>query len=141
MQKEKVYTRAVRIRFDQADPAGIMYFANVFNLAHRTFEDFITGAGIPWEEWFRKNEYAVPIRHTECDFLAPFLPGREYEVKAEVARLGESSFQMKYTFQSSHGTHAVLTMVHAFIDTDTREKFPIPKKIRDVLKPYLTNSK
>jgi acyl-CoA thioesterase FadM len=137
VQKEKTYTRTVQIRFDQADPAGIMYFANIFNLAHRTFEDFIVEAGIPWAEWFRKSEYAVPIRHTECNYLAPFLPGKQYDVRAQVARLGETSFQMMYTFSSKSGIHAVVTMVHAFIDTDTKDKFPMPAKIREILKPYL----
>ena len=140
MKKTKSFTRNVQIRFHEADPAGIVYFANVFSLAHDTFEEFIEAAGVPWGEWFRKGPYFVPIRHAECNYLSPFRPGQKYQVKAEVARLGETSFQMRYTFtsksKSNTTTHAIVTMVHAFVSAKTKKKIKVPVKFQKVLKPY-----
>jgi len=140
MKKNKTFTRPIQIRFHEADPAGIVYFANVFSIAHDTFEEFIEVAGVPWGEWFRKGPYFVPIRHAECDYLAPFRPGQKYRVQTEVARIGETSFQMKYTFQSGPKkkpqTHAIVTMVHAFVSAKTKKKIKVPARYQKALKPY-----
>lgn len=140
MKKNKSFTRTIQIRFHEADPAGIVYFANVFSLAHDTFEEFIAEAGVPWGEWFRKGPYFVPIRHAECEYLAPFRPGQKYKIQTMVARIGETSFQMKYTFQSGAGkkliTHAVVTMVHAFVSSKSKKKIKVPLRYQKALAPY-----
>ncbi len=55
----------IRLKFREADPAQIMYFANVFSLAHDTFEEFIVAAGYRYEDWFSKTDHMIPIRHAE----------------------------------------------------------------------------
>src|ERR1700692_3840663 len=104
------------ITFRQADPAQIMYFANVFSLAHDTFEQFIVAAGYTWEEWFSTNTHMIPIRHAEADYKAPFRPGSTYDVTAEVAALSTTSFKMKYSFSKDGKLHATVFMVHAVLN-------------------------
>ena len=145
MKKNKTFIRKVQIRFHEADPAGIVYFANVFSLAHDTFEEFIEAAGIPWQEWFRKGPYFVPIRHAECNYLAPFRPGQKYQVHAQVSRLGTTSFQMQYTFESittkKKQIHAVVTMVHSFVNSKTKNKMKVPVRYQKALQPFLIYEK
>ena len=131
------FVRNHQLKFREADPAQIMYFANVFSLAHDTFEEFIVAAGIPWNLWFKDYDYHVPIRHTEADFLAPFVPGVVYAIEAQVAHIGNSSFQMQYTFSDKSKRHAVVKMVHTFLDPKSHEKVAVPEKFRDKLAKYL----
>jgi acyl-CoA thioesterase FadM len=91
----ETFQSRIQIKFHEADPAGIMYFANIFSLAHDTFELFIQKAGYTWAEWFKQTEYIIPIRHAECDYLRPFKAGDVYDVQAMVSEFSTSSFKMK----------------------------------------------
>lgn len=133
----KVFYTNKTLTFREADPAGIMFFGNVFAFAHDAFEEFIVAAGYGYNEWFGKFEFIIPIRHTEANYLSPFLPGQTYQIAVSVAKLGETSFQMKYVFSKENKTHAVVTMVHAVANRKTLQKMPVPELIRNRLKPYL----
>ena len=135
MSQSFITTR--RIKFDEGDPAKIVFFAHVLTMAHETFEEFIVAAGWPWERWFSPTAYYVPIRHVECDYKAPFVPGQNYQVEAVVARMGETSFQMQYTFRQGSVVHAVVKMAHAFIDKNGGGKMRVPDDVRALVGPYL----
>jgi len=131
------FKKDFQVRFREADPAGIGYFANVFSFAHDAFEDFIQAAGFSWKEWFQTKDYIVPIRHTECNFLRPFLPGDTYQISVTVSKLGESSFQMKYQFLQGTHAHAEVRMTHVFLDAKSKQKMTVPDLVRNRLKVYL----
>ncbi|MFN7728787.1 MAG: acyl-CoA thioesterase [Bdellovibrio sp.] len=133
----KTYQKQIQIRFREGDPARIMYFRNVFDLAHDCFEDFIQAQGLSWSDWFDKNPCLVPIRHVEADFLAPFIPGETYTISTVVAQIRDTSFQMKYVFEQNAKVHAVVTMVHAYLDPKTQQKTKVQEQIRNLLTPYL----
>jgi acyl-CoA thioester hydrolase/1,4-dihydroxy-2-naphthoyl-CoA hydrolase len=127
----------IRIKFREADPAQIMYFANIFSLAHDTFEEFIVAAGYGYKEWFSKDLHMIPIRHVEADYKAPFIPGQEYDVTAQVANLGTTSFKMKYVFEQKGRVHATVYMVHSVLDPNTKQKMPLPQIMVQRLSKYL----
>lgn len=138
MDSSKTFQTEIQIRFREADPAGILFFGNIFSLAHDCFEGFITDTGIGWKNWFNlQGEYLVPIRHSECNFLKPFFAGEKYQISANLSRIGESSFQMRYVFTKNGDSHAEVAMVHAFMDAKTKQKISIPEPIRTKLSPYL----
>ena len=127
----------MRLKFREADPAQIMYFANIFSLAHDAFEDFIVAAGYEWQEWFTTVEHLIPIRHAEADYTAPFIAGELYDIQVVVASLGTTSFKMKYTFTQNHRLHATVMMVHAVLDPKTKDKMPLPRRMTERLTPFL----
>lgn len=126
-----------QIKFRDADPAQIMYFANIFSLAHDAFEEFIVAAGYRYDEWFSKTEHLIPIRHAEADFKSPFIPGQIYDVTAVVVSLGTTSFKMKYEFTQDSRLHSVVCMVHSVLDPQSRQKMALPEIMRQRLSPYL----
>lgn len=127
------YKKEIQIRFREADPAGISFFANIFDLAHDCFEDFIQQAGISWKEWFQSSEYNVPIRHTECTFHKALHAGEKYSIVATVSQMGNSSFTMKYLFIQNNHVHADLKMTHVFLSARSKEKMSIPASIHPLL--------
>lgn len=127
----------IRIKFREGDPAQIMYFANVFNLAHDVFEEFIVAAGYSYKEWFSPDEHIIPIRHAEADYKAPFFPGQTYEVTVTVESLSNTSFKMKYQFEKNGTLHASVRMVHAVLNPNSKEKMPLPEVMKNRLGPYV----
>lgn len=131
------FQKEIQIRFREADPAGILFFGNIFSLAHDCFEDFIQAAGFTWDEWFKTTDYLVPLRHTDCNYLKPFNPGQKYTVTASVSRIGETSFQMRYVFSQNSTEHALVLMTHAFLSAKSKQKISVPELVRNRLKVYL----
>lgn len=129
------------IRFHEADPVQIMYFANIFSFAHEAYEDFISQTGYTWSEWFKTKKYLIPIRHAEADFKSPFLPGDTYKIEVFVASFGTTSFKMKYKFtdKMTGKLHAEVKMVHAVLEANTLKKVPLPEIMKQRLSPFLEN--
>ncbi|HEY8269272.1 MAG TPA: thioesterase family protein [Pseudobdellovibrionaceae bacterium] len=127
----------IRIKFREADPAQIMYFANLFSLAHDVFEEFILATGYQYQEWFSPLHHIIPLRHVEADYLAPLLPGQSYEVTAMVTNLGETSFKMAYKFAQNGKLHGTVSMVHVILDPKTKAKMILPDLMKRRLSPYL----
>ncbi len=137
-QSHKSFTHHFQVRFRDCDPAGIAFFANVFNWAHDTFEEFIQTAGVEWSHWFKSDKYLVPFKKVESEFFKPFYAGSTYSIRVTVDRLGQSSFTMKYDFLENETLHAQVLMTHVFIDASHKQKCDIPPNIREKLEPYLS---
>jgi acyl-CoA thioester hydrolase/1,4-dihydroxy-2-naphthoyl-CoA hydrolase len=133
----QVFLTKKTLTFKEADPAGIMFFGNIFGIAHDAFEEFIVAAGYSYREWFGQTEHIIPIRHTDANYLAPFFPGQTYQIAVTVAKIGETSFQMKYVFSQDNRNHAIVTMTHAVANKKTMQKAPLPEVIRARLQPYV----
>ncbi len=136
----KVFQTTKTITFRDCDPAGIMFFGNIFAFAHDAFEEFIQKAGYTYKDWFATTEYMIPIRHTEADFRAPFRAGHTYDITVSVASFGETSFKMKYVFSDKAHVHATVYMVHAVLDQKTKQKLALPAVLQTRLRPYLETS-
>lgn len=137
---KQIYKTKITLKFREADPAQIMYFAHVFSLAHDAFEEFIVAAGYTWDEWFKTSNYLIPIRHAEADYKNPFLPGQSYDISVGVESLGQTSFKMKYEFSAYGKIHATVHMVHAVLDQKTKQKMHLPEVMKQRLTPYLWES-
>jgi acyl-CoA thioesterase FadM len=137
---KETFVKTARIRFRQGDPAGIMFFADSYKIAHDAYEDFISFLGIDWKDWFNNPDWAVPIRHSSCEHLRPMLPSQTYEVRVAVDRVGKSSFTLKYFFELDEHIYAEVSLVHTFINKKSRSKTSIPSDIRDRLESYRSQS-
>lgn len=122
------------VPFDEADGEGIVFFGNYFRLAHRAFEQFLPHIGIPWKDWFDHEQWGVPLRHVEADYLKPLRPGDEYEVRISIADLGESSVHFNYEMIAGGAVTAKLKTSHVFVSRPEMKKIGVPPAILDRLK-------
>jgi acyl-CoA thioesterase FadM len=131
------FKKSVTLRFHEADPAGIMYFANAYSIAHTVYEELIEDLGFTWQEWFENPVWAAPIRKSECEYMRPIRPNTKLSIRAEVVRVGDSSFTSKYTFEDQDGTssrpYCEVTLVHAFLYRSNGMKVSIPDHVRERL--------
>jgi YbgC/YbaW family acyl-CoA thioester hydrolase len=127
-----------QVPFDEGDVEGIVFFGNYFRLAHRALESWLPTAGIPWKEWFKNDEWGVPLRHVEAEYLKPLRPGDMYEARVWVKEIGESSIHFGYEFVNEKGEPlARLKTSHVCVTRPDMKKHKVPENIRARLQPHL----
>ncbi len=127
------------IRFHHADRARVMFYGNLYLLAHQVLERFVVEAvGLGWDEFFANPEWTAPFRRVEADYFRPHPPGREVEATLAIVSLGETSLTMRIDFHDLDGEHlSRLVAVNVFTDADATGKIPMPASIRAQLTPFV----
>ena len=125
------------INFYDCDPAGIIFFARIFEICHSAYEDLISSFNLKSDYW-NNDDYAVPIIHTEGDYLLPLKPGDIVTVEVSVSQLKESSFELHYMCRNADNkiTNEVKT-VHIFVEKKKWKKSPIDPEVKQNLLKHL----
>jgi len=140
----RVYVhRTQRVRFQDVDHAGIVFFAKIYEYCHVAYEDFVEEVlGLGPQAFFDARKLGAPLVATASDHRHPLFHGDRMRIDVRVAKLGRSSMTMAYeVFNHEEKICALVTMKHAFVSR--QEGFvaiPIPGEIRQRLTPYLISS-
>lgn len=125
----------VHIGMGQIDAAGILFFAEVFPLAHQAYERFVCEElRIPWNEWFANPRWVVPIRHAQADYRLPIPGGIEIFLDIHVAEIRTHTFILQTAFVLGEQKACVVDTVHIFCDRQSGRKVPIPLEICSLLR-------
>lgn len=123
------------VHFDDGDPAGIMFFANYFRLAERAWELALVKNGLDWKDWFRHEEWGIPLKMVQAEYHAMLMPGQTCTIQIGVKKIGDSSVTFQYEIHDSKGIHcATLQTTHVFVDKETVKKRGVPDHLRKFLK-------
>ena len=124
----------VTIRFEDADPAGVIFYPRALALAHAVVENLIRSSPLGWNGWFAAPHQAAPLRRAEADFLQPMKVGEEFAARASVESLGHTSATFLVEFSDRSGrTAARIRTVHVLIDKRTGQPAPLTEEIRAAL--------
>jgi len=125
------------INFYDCDPAGVLFFARLFEICHSAYEDLINSFKLESDYW-NNNTYAVPIVHTEGEYMLPLKAGDKVIIETMVSKLKESSFELKYVLKNAEGkiTNEGKT-VHIFVDKMKWKKIPISPEVKDNLAKHI----
>ncbi|MCX6151712.1 MAG: acyl-CoA thioesterase [Ignavibacteriales bacterium] len=135
-----MFTYTTRVNFYDADPAGILFFANVFKLAHSTYEDFMARAKFK-VNYFTGDKYAIPIIHTGADYIEPIFPDSTIKIQLSVTEVKNSSFVLMYDLLNSKDeVLAKCKTVHVFIEKNKWKKVNIPAEVKKHLRKYLVRN-
>lgn len=86
-----------KIRFDDVDGAGIVYYPQFFHLCHKAFEDFFDErADISYPELIRDRRLGFPTVSIESEFHAPLAYGDTALVELGVLEIGKTSVRFRY---------------------------------------------
>ncbi|HEX8747942.1 MAG TPA: thioesterase family protein [Pyrinomonadaceae bacterium] len=128
------FTTRIKVRFGDADPAGLVYYPVIFHYFHIALEEFFgVRCGIGYDRLIRDERLGFPTVKSEAEFFAPMVYGDEVEVEVAVTKIGRSSAVFEYkAVRASDGTLcASATNVHVAMNLDTRRAVPIPDKYRE----------
>lgn len=137
------FTSVQKIRFDDVDGAGIVYYPQFFHLCHAAFEDFFdTAAPISYPELITQRRLGFPTVAIESEFSAPLEYGDIAVVELAVAKVGRTSVSFTYVIRRKRDGmccfRAQVTTV--LINLDSKEPVVIPAELRDILEGTLMGS-
>lgn len=137
------FTSIQKIRFDDVDGAGIVYYPKFFDLCHAAFEDFFDSAApISYPELIRDRRQGFPTVAIESEFTAPLEYGDTVIVELSVAEIGRTSVSFTYTVRrkrdGAKSFRAHITTV--FIDLDSRKSLPVPQELRSIFSAFLVGA-
>jgi acyl-CoA thioesterase FadM len=123
--------QSVTIRFDDADPAGVVFYPRALALAHGVVEDMIRASALGWDAWFGSPLHAAPLRRAEADFFHPLRAGQTVTARAGVAEIGATSVTFAVEFATEDGAVAArFRTVHVLIAKDTGRPVPLTDAMR-----------
>ncbi len=135
------FTSIQKIRFDDVDGAGIVYYPQFFHLCHAAFEDFFdTAAPISYPELITGRRLGFPTVALESEFTAPLEYGDVAVVELVVERVGRTSVSFRYLIRRKRDGarcfEAHITTV--LINLDSRKPVAIPQELRSIFEGSLT---
>jgi 4-hydroxybenzoyl-CoA thioesterase len=138
------FTSVQKIRFDDVDGAGIVYYPQFFHLCHGAFEDFFDSAApLSYPELIGERRLGFPTVSIHCDFRAPLRYGDVAVVALTVKRIGNSSVAFGYEIRRKRDGALCFTadLTTVVTNLDTHRPVPVPEDLREILRKYLAESK
>ena len=128
-----MYHYQTTIRLHQTDAAGVVFFSNLFVIAHDAYESFLE-SHLPLNAILSDGVYIIPIVHAEADYLLPLARSEKTDVELYLEQTGSSSFDLGYVIKNSKmETVARLKTIHAVQLKEDQKTVPIPDPLRNAL--------
>ncbi len=129
-----VYSHSETVRMTNTDAAGVLYFAEVFVLAHACYESFLHSGGLSLDAVINEGTVMFLVINAEAEFRAPMRLGDEVTIELEILRIGKTSFTLGYSFVLPDGTGAASAKTtHVAVDHGTAKPVPLPPNITRIL--------
>ena|SRR5260221_565346 len=127
------------IRFDEVDPAGIVFFARYANFAHEAVENFFADLEGGYAGLIQARRIGLPIVHLEADFRAPLRYGDTLRVETSCAKLGTTSATFAHEIKNgaSGDLAAVVRHVVVTVALESFRACPMPDDVRAQLTAHL----
>ncbi|NJM64338.1 MAG: 1,4-dihydroxy-2-naphthoyl-CoA hydrolase [Acaryochloris sp. RU_4_1] len=125
-----MYTRTIRLQ--DTDAAGVIYFTSALNICHEAFEDSLIASGIDIRTFFSNPDTAMPIVHTNIDFLKPCFCGDQLVLHLSTHQLAEDEFEVRYNITAVNKSERLIgqaTLRHICINPINRQRHPLPEEL------------
>lgn len=132
-----MFTSKRKINFYDCDPAGILFYAKIYELCHSAYEEMIQSFGLK-ENYWSNEDYIVPIIHSEAAYHKPLVYDSFVEIELSVITVSSSAFKLAYSCKNEAGDLCVeVKTTHVFVDKKTWRKKPIKDDVRIGLTKHL----
>lgn len=128
------FSTRIKVRFGDADPAGLVYYPVIFHYFHIALEEFFAArCGISYDKLIRDERLGFPTVKAEAEFFVPLVYGDEVDVEIFVYKIGRTSAHFEYRAKrvSDSTLCARAKHVQVAMNMDTRRAVPIPEKYRE----------
>lgn len=128
------------VRFGHCDPAGILFFPRLFEMANEAVEDWFAEAlGMSFNDLHVVRGLGVPTARFEADFPAASRLGETLVLSVAVERIGRSSATLRVRARCDGELRfdARQTIVH--VRLDGMRAAPWPDDLRERMARFQTN--
>lgn len=127
-----MFTKKVKIQFHDCDPAGILFYANVYRIAHDAYQQLLDD-GLS-TDYFNNNGMVFPIVKSTAEYFKPMKSSEVYNIKMMTSQLKDSSFELTYLFYDVDGNvHAEVKTVHVAVSKQSFQKIKLPADLYELL--------
>ncbi len=124
----------VRVRFQDIDAAGIVFYARFFDWAHEAFEEWMRTRGTTIAELTSVRDVGMPLVHAEADYAGPARHDDRLVVRVADVELRPRSVQFTFSIEGDDGSpRATVKHVHACIDMARFRAREWPERLRTAL--------
>jgi YbgC/YbaW family acyl-CoA thioester hydrolase len=123
---------AARIRFQDVDAAGVIFFARAFDLFSDAFFAALEHHGYAGSRMLEERRVVTPVKHAEAHFVAPLRFADRVEVVIVLAVVRESDFTLGYRVERVASSEpAVVGSVHQVsVDAGSFRRCGLPDELR-----------
>jgi 4-hydroxybenzoyl-CoA thioesterase len=131
-----------RVRFEEIDAAGIVYFARFFTWCHDAMAAMLEPLDGGYVALVRGRNLGFPAVHVEADYVSPLRFGDEVRIAIHVERAGRSSVAMRFELTRGDDGRKVATVRHVMVLTDLTvlKSAPLPEDVRAVFERHMSPS-
>ncbi|SDO98621.1 acyl-CoA thioesterase [Desulforhopalus singaporensis] len=129
-----MFTHHRKVRFEDCDPAGIVFYPNYILMLHRHFEDwFADGLGISLGTMNLDRKIGFPIKNLNVDFQRPSRLEDVLEWKLQVISTGTSSITLGVEAECIGETRITVKLTVVAVNLSKNPIVPcsIPEDIRE----------
>lgn len=126
------------IRLNDCDPAGVIFFARVYDIAHEAFEEMLLKADNSIDNIINRSETIYPLISSSADYSGPIRLGDKINVKVKLKDLTENSISLSYLFEKENKIFTIVNTSQVSINKSTWKKSPIPIDFKNKLENLLS---
>ena len=132
-----VFSTRITVNFGDTDPAGLVYFPNIFHYCHIAMERFFQEVcGVSYSKLTGEQHVGFPTVRIDGEFMIPLRYGDEIEITMTVSKVGTKSISLSYKVTNSEGLScADISQVIVAMDLSNHSSIPIPGSIRRSFQP------
>jgi YbgC/YbaW family acyl-CoA thioester hydrolase len=121
-----------RIHFYDCDPAGIIFFANIYKIAHDALEELFL---LKYIDFNKYKDFTMPIVHSEADYKYPLRFNDEVEISMFLEDIGEHSFCFVYEIYNitAQKLSAIVKVRHVLVEKKTFQKVQLFDELKEIL--------
>jgi acyl-CoA thioester hydrolase len=132
MSRAVPFVHPIAIRYLEVDRQGV-----VFNMWYLAYLDdamtaFLHAGGLPYQDLLAAG-FDAQVVHTELDWHGPLGFGDQAEVQVVVARVGRTSFTLRFDVVSAGRLVVNATTVYVAVGTDGSGKRELPAALLSAL--------
>ena len=129
------------VRFQDVDPAGIVFFAHFATYAHEAMEHFFASLSGGYARLTGARRIGLPAVKLAADYHAPLRHGDVVRIETTVAKLGRRSAVLRYRFMLGEGDDAILAaqILHTVVttDLDAMKSCDMPADVRSIFEAHV----
>jgi YbgC/YbaW family acyl-CoA thioester hydrolase len=134
-----MFNYETKIFFSQCDPAGVIFYGEVFTIAHECYERLLTDNNYE-QELFQSDELAYPIVHTESNYFDPLRLHDNLSIQLRVEKIGNTSYTLNYKFISGDKLKAEVKTVHVCVARGSGAKNYLPERLIEILSAHVIDN-
>lgn len=129
------FSTPLTVNFGDTDPAGLVYFPNIFHYCHIAMERFFDEVcGVSYSELITDQQLGFPTARIDAEFKAPLRYGDVINIEITVSDIGHKSLSLSYKVKNGESVVcAEVSQVVVAMDLGKHASVSIPDSIRKSL--------